>query len=153
MRAAPFRKGAARITHFLGSPSSDLDQCPPRRPARQSVAMSHRVFTDSAGTTWEVWDVVPGRLLLEARNHRTGTDRRVAQQSLPDEGERRRGGDRRATLAPQLRHGWLAFRNGEDERRRLAPIPALWEEATNAELERWCAAAELVVEVRRQQRR
>src|SRR4051794_13945821 len=101
--------------------------------------MSHRVFTDSARVSWEVWDVVPGRLLLEARNHRSGTDRRVVQRPLPDEGERRRGGDRRATLAPQLRQGWLAFRN-DNERRRLAPIPANWEEATNDQLERWCAA-------------
>ena len=115
--------------------------------------MSHRVFTDSAGLSWEVWDVVPGRLLLEARNHRAGTERRVAQQTLPEEGERRRGGDRRAALSPQLRHGWLAFRSNADERRRLAPIPGLWEEATNDQLAQWCAAAEPVVEVRRQQRR
>ena len=115
--------------------------------------MSHRVFTDSAGVSWEVWDVVPGRLLLEARNHRAGSDRRVATQGpRPDEGERRRGGDRRAALSPQLRHGWLAFRNG-NERRRLAPIPENWEEATHDQLQRWCAAAESVVEVRRQQRR
>lgn len=110
--------------------------------------MAHRVFTDSAGVVWEVWDVVPGRLLLEARNHRAGTERRVVQQALPAEGERRRGGDRRATLAPQLRHGWLAFRSG-DERRRLAPIPAAWERATDDDLARWCEEADAVAEVRR----
>lgn len=110
--------------------------------------MAHRIFADSTGATWEVWDVVPGRLLLEARNHRAGTDRRVVQRALPEGGERRRGGDRRATLAPQLRHGWLAFRNG-DERRRLAPIPDGWEEASEEELERHCRAAERVVELRR----
>jgi len=115
--------------------------------------MAHRVYTDSAGRSWEVWDVVPGRLLLEARNHRAGSDRRVAAQGpRPEEGERRRGGDRRAALSPQLRHGWLAFRH-DDERRRLAPIPANWEEASTEQLQRWCAAAETVVEVRRQQRR
>jgi hypothetical protein len=110
--------------------------------------MAHRIFADSTGATWEVWDVVPGRLLLEARNHRAGTERRVAQHALPEEGERRRGGDRRATLAPQLRHGWLAFRNGS-ERRRLAPIPDGWEQAPESELARWCGEAELVAEVRR----
>ena len=110
--------------------------------------MAHRIFTDSARVTWEVWDVVPGRILLEARNHRAGADRRVEQHGPPAEGERRKGGDRRATLAPQLRHGWLAFRN-DAERRRLAPIPEGWEQASDAELERYCGAAESVVEVRR----
>ena len=66
-------------------------------------------------------------------------------------GRRNRGGDRRAALSPQLRHGWLAFRHG-DERRRLAPIPANWEDAADVQLERWCAGAESVLEVRRQQR-
>lgn len=110
--------------------------------------MAHRIFADSAGVTWEVWDVVPGRLLLEARNHRAGVERRVEQRELPPAGERRKGGDRRATLAPRLRHGWLAFRN-DSERRRLAPIPTGWEQAADSELERYCRSAESVAEARR----
>lgn len=110
--------------------------------------MGYRTFADSAGVTWEVWDVVPGRTLLEARNHRAGTERRVAHRELPAQGERRTGGDRRVTLAPRLRQGWLAFRN-ESERRRLVPIPEGWEEASETKLERYCRAAEPVAEARR----
>jgi len=105
--------------------------------------MAHRVFADSQGVTWEVWDVVPGRLLLAARDHRTGADRRVASVETPPDGERRSGADRRTALAPQLRHGWLAFRS-EGERRRLAPIPAGWEQAPEEALERYCRTAQPV---------
>lgn len=106
--------------------------------------MAYRTFADSRGVTWEVWDVVPGRLMLSARDHRAGADRRAPQPaSPPPDEERRTGLDRRASLAPRLRHGWLAFRAG-DERRRLAPIPTDWEEATEEALEQYCHAAEPV---------
>ena len=106
--------------------------------------MAYRTFADSRGVTWEVWDVVPGRLMLSARDHRAGADRRAPQsEPHPPADERRKGMDRRASLAPRLRHGWLAFRGGE-ERRRLAPIPPDWEQATEEELERYCRSADPV---------
>jgi len=106
--------------------------------------MAHRTFVDSDGATWEVWDVVPGRLTLSARDHRAGADRRAPQSDTPQPAEERRTGlDRRASLAPHLRHGWLAFRTA-DERRRLAPIPHEWARATDEELARYCRAAKPV---------
>jgi hypothetical protein len=39
-----------------------------------------------------------------------------------------------------LEHGWLAFVSGT-QKRRLAPIPARWQESDDAELERLCGLA------------
>ena len=104
--------------------------------------MAHRTFTDSRGAAWEVWDVIPGRLTLAARDHRVaGAERRAAPEDAPSPHvERRLGIDRRASLSPALRNGWLAFRS-EGERRRLAPIPAGWETAADSELARYCDEA------------
>lgn len=45
--------------------------------------------------------------------------------------------ERRARLLPPAHaNGWLLFSLGE-ERRRLAPLPADWREASEAQLERW----------------
>ena len=43
-------------------------------------------------------------------------------------------------VSPGLEQGWLAFVCGP-RKRRLAPFPALWQEADVAELERLCGAA------------
>ena len=105
--------------------------------------MAYRTFTDSRGVAWEVWDVIPGRLTLAAHDHRAaGAERRVASaENAPRPGvERRLGMDRRTSLSPALRHGWLAFRS-TDERRRLAPIPPGWESAAEPELARYCDEA------------
>jgi hypothetical protein len=50
----------------------------------------------------------------------------------------------RPAIDGQLAQGWLAFQGGES-RRRLAPIPARWEEATDEQLRRWCSEALAVV--------
>ena len=47
-------------------------------------------------------------------------------------------------LDVELRTGWLTFES-KHERRRLAPIPAGWENASANRLELWCSSA---VEVR-----
>ena len=44
-------------------------------------------------------------------------------------------------LPPHHMHGWLLFMSGE-ERRRLAPLPPGWHQATETQLMRWCADAE-----------
>ncbi|MEO5817328.1 MAG: hypothetical protein ABIT20_18820 [Gemmatimonadaceae bacterium] len=54
------------------------------------------------------------------RNFRDDDDR---EWSAWDVIPRRRGV--RIALTPRLAHGWLAFESN-DERRRLAPIPAEW---------------------------
>lgn len=51
---------------------------------------------------------------------------------------------RRRLLADDLANGWLLFTLGM-ERRRLAPLPPGWHEATETQLVRWCEDAEQVV--------
>ncbi len=46
------------------------------------------------------------------------------------------------TYGESLRAGWLTF-DSEGERRRLAPIPQGWEEASAERLELMCRAAEV----------
>src|SRR4051812_3882453 len=82
--------------------------------------MPHRIFTDVRGVAWDVWDVVP----------------RSATGDSPHAGP--------TTIIGPLARGWLAFQAG-DARRRLAPIPASWEEASEEQLRRWCAEALAVV--------
>jgi hypothetical protein len=48
-----------------------------------------------------------------------------------------------ANVHPGLREGWIAFESG-DEKRRLAPIPAEWESATEDMVRRWCREADVV---------
>jgi hypothetical protein len=106
--------------------------------------MSHREFRDSAGTLWQVWEVHPGRALSGGRERRSGADRRA--DSAPATPERRRRIDRRLSVSPEFRQGWLAFR-ANDDRRRLTPIPVGWAGAPDDELERMCAAAPRVADV------
>jgi hypothetical protein len=83
--------------------------------------MAHRTFSDVRGIAWEVWDVFP-RLLSDGARHDPG----------------------HPTIDGQLAQGWLAFQAGET-RRRLAPVPAHWDEATDEQLQRWCSEAFAVV--------
>jgi hypothetical protein len=75
----------------------------------------HRLVTDDAGSTWQVWSVVP--------------DTSAARPTL--------------AVLPQYARGWLAFEqmtgagaigSALDERRRLAPVPAEWDGAPDAAL-------------------
>jgi hypothetical protein len=85
--------------------------------------MAHRQFTDSAGHTWDVWDVHPttaSRALAHLYPHQSAES--VAESPCH-------------AVAPGLADGWLCF--GHDaERRRLAPVPAEWEAMGAPELER-----------------
>jgi hypothetical protein len=78
--------------------------------------MAHRICSDAAGLTWEVWEVHP-RL---ARLH---------SQANPPQ------------LAPELRTGWLAFRSQTGERRRINPIPHDWDSLQDDQLCDLIAAA------------
>ena len=82
--------------------------------------MSHRQFTDSAGTVWDVWDV-----------HPTTAARTLANLCL-EAGDPTDGG--RNPVAPALADGWLCFSHGV-ERRRLAPIPSGWTDLPEGDLE------------------
>jgi hypothetical protein len=103
--------------------------------------MGQRTFADSDGTSWNVTAIQPQ--LTERRL----SDRRAASNSIVDfRAERRREPDRRhvrevrAPVREGFERGWLVFDNG-NEKRRLAPIPASWEQMTTHELRTLCARA------------
>jgi hypothetical protein len=91
--------------------------------------MAYRTFTDSAGVEWQVWDVLPtglGRTVFDRR--RLGD----ASSATPE---------RRSDLSARLANGWLAFLAGTDKR-RLAPVPEGWADASVEQLERYCREAQ-----------
>src|SRR5688572_11302304 len=88
--------------------------------------MSYRLFEDSQGTEWQVWDVVPR---LEERRAAEETDRRVEITVIPFADRRRTSrrfaNSRRSLLRGSYSHGWLCFESRR-EKRRLSPIPDDW---------------------------
>ena len=81
---------------------------------------------------------------------REGADRRRNPPTVPSPvPDRRSGVDRRGLQQAKVRlgdglgRGWLAFQS-DDERRRLAPIPAGWESLSESELRALWAAAQVV---------
>lgn len=108
--------------------------------------MPSRRFIDESGVRCLVWAVGPAWA-----ERRSGSERRVwdAEALELDAFERRHGGDRRADdsdgaprakIPKHLVGGWLAF-EGPSGRRRLAPIPTDWEQASEAELSAYWAKA------------
>jgi hypothetical protein len=97
--------------------------------------MALKNFRDERGNEWRVWDVVPQR--LQGRPERRSAERRRGGVHAYSGPERRSGTDRRSGtvvgLSASLGMGWLCFENGE-EKRRLTPIPAGWDEAGDGEL-------------------
>ena len=80
--------------------------------------MALREFTDRDGATWRVWDITP-----EHTHPATRTEDYL--QGFLD--------------------GWLVFeRVDSGEKRRLYPLPARWESASDADLERICHSADPV---------
>jgi hypothetical protein len=94
--------------------------------------MAHREFRDERGRLWEVWDVIP-----ERRDRRSGAERRKHARETFD---RRKLRVLSAAVTGDLAKGWLVFSNPTD-RRRYAPLPDRWIEATEDQLRLWCAAA------------
>ena len=56
--------------------------------------------------------------------------------------------DRRSALPVDLQAGWLTFESG-GQRRRLAPIPAGWEETSIDRLRMYCSVAEALDSARK----
>jgi hypothetical protein len=79
--------------------------------------MNYRRFTDSAGHTWEAWEVDPW-----AVERRLAADRRSEPRDSLD---RRRSDQFRLMIPSELRDGWLAFQ-GLTSKVRVAPIPEGW---------------------------
>jgi hypothetical protein len=80
--------------------------------------MPERSFSDPEGRTWQAWKVDP-------REHLDWPER--ARRHLPT----------------PMAEGWLCFEAG-DEKRRLQPVPAGWEEGSEEELWSYCCRAERV---------
>lgn len=95
--------------------------------------MSMREFTDRAGRRWTVWAV-----------HPSSSDRRNGAPDLrePPRVERRHRDIGLPRLRPEYAQGWLACET-LGEKRRVAPIPADWEELPDHALAALCEAAAL----------
>jgi hypothetical protein len=103
--------------------------------------MGHRTFVDPRGIAWNVTAIAP-----QMTERRLGDRRSPLNASVDFRVERRRASDRRhirevrAPVRAGFELGWLVFDSG-DEKRRLAPIPAHWEEMTPQQLIALCAQA------------
>lgn len=105
--------------------------------------MAHRTFTDDAGVSWQVWEVV----IHPSEHHR---DERVASNArrvrqLPEQREnllRRRQMERRLAIPPSLEHGWLAFSSSVGTR-RFGPVPKDWATLSDVELNDLCNRADM----------
>lgn len=106
--------------------------------------MAYRNFRDANGLGWQAWDVIPR--MVERRM----VDRRRAQQPIGFPDRRRSGRERRidhrrrGVLSQGLEYGWLAFESEQEDRRRLAPIPADWTRCTDEQLAEYCEQARQV---------
>ena len=107
--------------------------------------MSYRTFLDKDGSYWQVWDSQPTkverRMSDRERRHsqyfawrgterRSGTDRRTSSQ-------------RRIVLSEGYGRGWLTFESLQ-EKRRLIPIPAHWEDLPQGDLRALCEKAKRI---------
>lgn len=108
--------------------------------------MPYRIFTDSTGSEWQVWDIVPQ---LSERRDSGERERRVAIVPIEFADRRRAGGGmsrrqtvaRRALLRGSYSQGWLCFDNGS-EKRRLTPIPNDWTTCSDELIETYMRHAE-----------
>ncbi len=101
--------------------------------------MAHREFTDERGRKWFAWDVYP-----------TLAERRVRDAGPPPGvRERRRFVERRTRISARMARGWLAFEASDGERRRYAPIPNDWTQASIEQLRGWLTSGEPAPPVRR----
>jgi len=81
--------------------------------------MAYRTFPGPDGAPWNAWSIAPDR--PESWNLK-------AAHFLPT----------------GMTDGWLCFECGDDKR-RLSPVPAGWDELADEELRAMCASAERVV--------
>jgi hypothetical protein len=106
--------------------------------------MSYRTFVDGNGSYWQVWDSQPTKM-----ERRMSSDRRQPRYYAWGGTERRSGTDRRTTsqrrivLSEGYGAGWLTFES-LTEKRRLIPIPAHWEDLSQADLRALCERAKRV---------
>jgi|SRR5687767_4413628 len=110
--------------------------------------MAYRTFRDSAGTDWQVWDIVPH---LSERRANESTERRMLDVAIPFPNRRRESRrlteTRRNILRGTYARGWLCF-EAPVGKRRLTPIPSDWTSCTDGCLERYLRSAERVTMAR-----
>jgi hypothetical protein len=94
--------------------------------------MPLREFPDSFGRIWQVWDTYP-KGANSAGKGESALSKYMADQVA-------HGGSQPTSVRPQYEAGWLTFKF-DDERRRLAPIPAQWEIADDATLREYLDSA------------
>ena len=85
--------------------------------------MPLREFPDSLGRIWQAWDTYP-----KGANS-SGTGESTFSKYMADQVVR--GGTQPSSVRHQYEAGWLTFKS-DDQRRRLAPVPAEWETADEA---------------------
>ena len=111
--------------------------------------MSLREFTDGEGRLWRVWGTIPGTpheadVFAQSARLQMAAERRAAErQARGAPGGGTAAEPRHSPVSPGREHGWLTFQCGE-EKRRLSPIPTDWATASDGELRRWLARADLV---------
>jgi hypothetical protein len=84
--------------------------------------MPLRVFHDTSGIEWTVWNTAPP----VGTGHVMALDRFLEKRPAED-------GVKPARVRNDFRHGWLTFQSYE-EKRRLAPVPDGWESQSEAQL-------------------
>ena len=104
--------------------------------------MPYRTFEDSAGTEWQVWDVVP-RLTERRKDAERRVDITPIAFADRRRDERRLTTAHRAVLRGTYAHGWLCFDNGKDKK-RLSPIPDDWTVCDEDTLEAYLRAGDMV---------
>ena len=102
--------------------------------------MGLRIFTDSRGTEWKAWDVIPrlGERRMSDRRSRAPMTMHSDRRSNTD--RRMLDGQRAPVLTSVLNGGWLCF-EAEEGKRRLTPIPSDWLRCAKERLEQYCASA------------
>ncbi len=94
--------------------------------------MAYREFKDQWGTEWKAWETVPTGV------ERRGTTTPPSDTPKFDAGRRKRenSAEVRLKMRPGWEGGWLSFESAK-EKRRLVPLPADWDKATDEQLNTW----------------
>jgi hypothetical protein len=97
-------------------------------------AMAYRMFRDTRGTEWYVWEVHP-HVPIPSRD-----SAETSSRAEPPAPPAQHASKLQPLLPGALANGWLCFQS-ETERRRLAPVPPDWGEASEEQLAMLCTQA------------
>lgn len=103
--------------------------------------MPYKTFNAPDGTQWEVWQVLP---TTTERRKSEGEGQASGRSGLGTTGiadRRRSDTGPKSVVTAGFENGWLCFESRKGEKRRLAPVPDGWDNATADKLWLWCRAA------------